>query len=148
MTGFAKGMIITGIVLLLVLVVGIVAGVYWASQQAGPLLARSKEAMEEGRRFGASTDNGGCLAETLASYKKEPGFSKAVTSQLFLSGCLPTSRETKGFCDDVPALTEFTKSVKWQMDQCARAGLTSDSYCGQLFTPVQKFCESRGTAAR
>ena len=141
MTGFAKGMIITGIVLVILLVAGVAAGVYWISQQSGPLLARGKEAMEEGRRFGASTDNHCCVAATLASYKKEPGFTKAITSQLFLSGCLPTSRATTGFCADVPGPTEITNTVKWQLDQCSRAGLTGDSYCGQLFGPVQKFCE-------
>ena len=145
MTTFAKGMIISGVVLVVVLVVGLAAGAYWISRQSGPLLARSKAAMEEGRRFGASTDNNGCLTETVASYKKEPGFTNAIASQLFLTACLPTSRATQGFCDDVPAQTEIRKSVNWQLDQCARAGLTGDSYCGQLFSPVQKFCELQTT---
>lgn len=148
MTNFAKGMIISGIVVVLLLVVVLAAGVYWISRQSGPLLAKSKEAMDEGRRFGASTDNNGCVAETVASYKKEPGFTKAITTQLFLSGCLPASRATEGFCDDVPAQTEIRKSVNWQLDQCARAGLTGDSYCGQLFSPVQKFCDLQRPSSR
>ena len=148
MTGFAKGMIIAAIAFVILLVAGVAAGVYWISQQSGPLLAKGKEAMEEGRRFGSSTDNNGCVAETLTSYKKDPGFTKAITSQLFLSGCLPTSLPTEGFCDDVPARTEFTKSAQWQVDQCKRAGLTGDNYCGQLLSPIQKFCESQRTAPR
>jgi hypothetical protein len=148
MSGFAKGMIIAGIAMVILLVLGIAGLAYWISRQSGPLLAKSTQAMDEGRRFGASTDNEGCVSEMLVRYKREPGFSGAVTSRLFLDECLRISRTTKGFCDDVPTQTEFTKTVKWQLQQCARAGLSGDSYCGQLFNPIQSYCELQRTGSK
>jgi hypothetical protein len=141
-------MIITGIAMVIVLILGIAGLVYWISRQSGPLLARSTQAMDEGRRFGAATDNEGCVSETLVRYKKEPGFSAAVASRLFLGGCLRVSRATKGFCSDVPAQSEFTKTVRWQLEQCAHAGLSGDNYCGQLFSPIQTYCEMQRTASK
>lgn len=148
MTGFAKGMIVTGVVLVLLIVVVIGAGVYWVSLQTGPLFAKSTEAMEEGRRFGASTDNAGCVSETLARYQKEPGFTGAVTGQVFMGGCLRVSLPTEGFCDGVPGPTEFMRVAEWRREQCAQAGLGKDAYCQQIFTPVQSYCERQRKAAK
>ena len=148
MSTLAKGLIITGVVLVVIVIGGIASAVYLISQQTGPLLAKSKQAMEDGRRVGATTDNNGCVSETLAGYKKEPGFTKAVTSQVFLSGCLPASRATPGFCDAVPPQTEIMKSVSWRGEQCLAAGISGDSYCSQLFGPVQQFCDLQRKTAK
>ena len=148
MTTLAKGMIITGVVLVLLVVVGLAGGVYWISRQTGPLMAKSKEAMEEGQRFGASTDNAGCVTQTTARYKKEPGFTAAITGRLFLEGCLRASHASEGFCDNVPGATEFMKAAEWQRDRCSEAGLAGDTYCPQLFSSVQTFCERKRNGPR
>jgi hypothetical protein len=54
---------------------------------------------------------------------------------------LDESKPTTGFCESVPKATEFMKSAEWQLEQCRRVDLAKDSYCRQLFQPVQQFCE-------
>ena len=143
MTTFAKGMIITGVSIVLIGIVGIGLAVYWISQRTGPLMAKAKDAMEDGVRVGRSTDNKGCVTEALTRYKKEPGFTAAITSNTFMTACLKVSRPTEGFCDDVPGVTEFMKSAEWQKEQCAREGMVKDAYCPQLFAPVTSYCQQR-----
>src|SRR5712691_4891690 len=140
MTGFAKGLIISVILLVLVIAAGVAAGIYWLSAHSGEFLEKSKQSMVEGQRFGKATDNQGCLTESISRYKQDTGFSGALSTQLFLQGCLQASRETPGFCDDVPKRTEFIRSAQWQQQQCAHNNLR-DSYCPQIFSQVQTFCE-------
>ena len=145
MTGFAKGLIISLVLLVVVIAAGLAGGIYWLSQHSGEFLEKSKQSMLEGERFGKTTDNQGCLTESISRYKQNPGFSGALATQLFLQGCLQASHETPGFCDDVPRRIEFVRSAQWQQQQCARNNLR-DSYCPQIFGQVQTFCERHRTA--
>jgi hypothetical protein len=94
----------------------------------------------EGQDFGSSTDNQGCVDQSISRYKKEPGFSTAISTGIFMRTCLDASKSTPGFCDSVPKETEFIKSGKWRAEQCRNYGLAGDSYCQNLFQPVQQFC--------
>lgn len=141
MTGFAKGLIITGVVLVIVIAIGIAAGVYWLSTHGGEFMEKTKQAMLDGRNFGKTTDNQGCVTETLSRYKQNPGFGAAFSTQLFLQGCLQASKETPGFCDNVPKRMEFMKSGQWQVQQCAQNNLQRDTFCPQIFGQIQTFCE-------
>ena len=127
-------------VALLVVVGG--AGVYYVSKHKQELLDAGNKVMDEGEKFGAQTDNDGCLAEAIARTKREPGFSAGIKHNLFLRACLEASRPAPGFCD-VPKRTEFMKSAQWQQQKCQDAGLAADTYCSQLFTQVQQFCEDK-----
>jgi hypothetical protein len=142
MTGIVKGLIVSVVVIVLLIAAGVTVGIYWLSSHSGEYLEKSKQSMIDGQRFGRGTDNHGCVTESISLYKENPGFSKAITTELFLQGCLHSSKETPGFCDDVPRPTEFMKSAQWQLKQCALNDL-HDSYCGQLFAQVQTFCSSR-----
>jgi len=90
---------------------------------------------------GRNSDNQGCVDESISRYKKEPGFGSALSNSIFMQSCLDSSRPTPNFCTDVPKATEFMKSAQWRVDQCRKIDLSSDSYCQQLFQPVQQFCE-------
>lgn len=105
------------------------------------LMARAKEVVTEGKDFGSHSDNQGCVDESVSRYKKEPGFSSAISTSIFMRTCLEASRSTPGFCASVPGKTEFMKAAQWRRDQCARVDLAKDSYCQQLFQPVQEYCE-------
>ncbi|MCU1268009.1 MAG: hypothetical protein JWM21_4327 [Acidobacteria bacterium] len=144
MTGLAKGLIISVAVVAVIAATGIGVGIYWVSTHGGEFLERSKQTMIDGAKFGKGTDNQGCVTETISRYKQDPGFSSALSTQLFLQGCLRTSRETPRFCDNVPGRTEFIKSAQWQAEQCAHHQLR-DSYCPQIFAKVQMFCDMRRT---
>ena len=143
MPGWLKALLAVAIAVVLLVGVVIIGGVVWWSRNKDKLMGRAKEVMTEGREFGRNTDNQGCVDETLARYKKEPGFASGISASIFSRACLDASRPTPGFCTDVPGPTEFIKSGQWRVEQCRRADLSSDSYCQQLFQPVQEFCERR-----
>jgi hypothetical protein len=140
MPGWLKALIAVAIIAVVFVVGVVLVGVVWWSHNKDKFLGSVKEAMTEGRAFGRTTDNQGCVDESLARYKKDPGFGRVISTNLFDTACLETSRPTPGFCNDVPKETEFIKSGQWRVDQCRRVDLSSDSYCKQLFQPVQQFC--------
>jgi hypothetical protein len=142
MSTWVKVCIAGGILVVLILVVAIAGGLYWWSTNGKQLIAQAGKAVQEGKEFGAHTDNQGCVSGALTRYKQNKGFGGALSTSLFLKGCLDGSRPTPGFCDSVPKELEFTKSAEWRIRQCSIAGV-SDEYCPQIFSQVQKFCASR-----
>ena len=143
MPGWLKALLAVAIIVVLLVAGVVVGGVVWWSRNKNKLMGRAKEVMTEGREFGRSTDNQGCVDESISRYKKEPGFTSVISTSLFTRACLDASRPTPGFCNDVPKPTEFIKSGEWRAEQCRRVDLSSDSYCQQLFQPVQEFCQRR-----
>jgi len=129
------------IVLLIVGVVG--AGVFWWMRNKDALLARAKEVVTEAKDFGNHSDNQGCVDESISRYKRDPGFSSAISNSIFMRTCLDASKPTPGFCAEVPRQTEFIKTAQWRIDQCRRVDLASDNNCQNLFTPIQQFCEAK-----
>jgi len=143
MPGWLKALLIVLLIIVVLVVGAVVAGVYWVSRNKDAWLAKGKATMSEGRDFGRSTDNQGCVDESISRYKKDRGFGSAIGNSLFMRACLGASRPTTNFCADVPKATEFIKSAQWRVEQCRRINLSSDSYCQQLFQPVQEFCEKK-----
>ncbi|MGH9873647.1 MAG: hypothetical protein ACRD9S_14455 [Pyrinomonadaceae bacterium] len=143
MPGWAKALIIVGVFLVL-LVVGVIgAGVYWWSSNKDALIARGKALIEEGEEAGRQTDNQGCVDKAIRRYKAEPGFTSGISSGIFMDSCLKVSSPTPGFCDEVPAETEFMKAGQWQLKKCKSVELESDQICRQLFQGVQRFCDKQ-----
>lgn len=141
MPGWLKALLVVAVIIVLLVVGVVVGGVVWWGRNKDKLVGRVKEVAIEGREFGRSTDNQGCVDETVSRYKKEPGFTAVISNSIFTRACLETSRPTPGFCSEVPKATEFMKSAEWRKSQCSRVDLSSDRYCPQLFQPVQEFCE-------
>ena len=141
MPGWLKALLIVAVVIVVLVLGCIGAAVYYVSRNKDAWLARGKAVASEGRNFGRSSDNQGCVDESISRYKKEPGFGSALSNSIFMQSCLDSSRPTPNFCTDVPKATEFMKSAQWRVDQCRKIDLSSDSYCQQLFQPVQQFCE-------
>ena len=140
MPTWAKVLIIVGLVIVLGVIAVIAGGAYWWSRNKDSIIARGKTEITEGKELGRTTDNQGCVDQSLLRYKKEPGFTSVIATTIFMRSCLDVSRPTPGFCDDVPKQTEFTKSAQWRLAQCDTAGLKSDTYCQQLIGQVQEFC--------
>ena len=141
MPGWLKALLIVAVVIVLLVLGCIGVGVYWWMKNKDALLARAKEVATEGRDFGRNSDNQACVDESVSRYKKEPGISNAISTSIFMRMCLDASRPTPGFCTNVPKATDFIKAAQWRVDQCRKIDLASDSYCQQLFQPVQEFCE-------
>ena len=142
MPGWVKGLLIGFGVVLLLAVIVIGAGVFYVMRNKDAWMAKAKEVAEEGKRFGETADNQGCVDEGVNRYKKAPGITAVISNTVFMRMCLEASKPTPGFCDEVPRATEFMKSAEWRLKQCRQAGLQSDSNCQNLFTPIQQFCET------
>ena len=143
MPGWLKALLIV-LLAIIVLVVGVAAlGAFWFYRNKDALVAKTKAIATDARDFGRTTDNQGCVDESISRYKADPGFTSAISSSIFMRICLDQSRPTSGFCDDVPKQTEFMKSAQWRVEQCRRVELSRDSNCQNLFTPIQQFCEAR-----
>lgn len=140
MPTWLKVLLIVALIVILLIVGVVVAGGFWWMRNKDALVSRAKEVVSEGQDFGSSTDNQGCVDESLSRYKKEPGFTNAISTAIFMRTCLDTSKSTPGFCDSVPKETEFIKSGKWRAEQCRNYGLAGDSYCQNLFQPIQQYC--------
>lgn len=143
MTGLVKGLIISVVVVAVIIVLAVGVGIYYVSTHGKEWVQKSMQSMSDGQKFGRGTDNEGCVTEAISHYKPDPGLSNALSTQLFLQGCLQTSSKTPGFCDTVPKRTEFLKSAAWQAAQCSRHDL-HDSYCPQIFAQEQVFCDMGG----
>ena len=118
MPGWLKALLIV-VVVIVILVLGCIgAGVYYVSRNKDAWIAKGKAVATEGRDFGRNSDNQGCVDESISRYKKEPGFTSAISNSLFMRSCLDSSRATPGFCTDVPKTTEFIKSGQWRVEQC------------------------------
>jgi hypothetical protein len=145
MPGWLKALLIVAIVVVVLVVGAVGIGVFYVMRNKDAWVARGKEVAEEGRQFGNTTDNQGCVDEGLSRYKKEPGFTSILSNTIFMRTCLDSSKATPGFCDGVPKQTEFMKTADWRLKQCRLAGLQSDNNCQNLFTPVQQFCEHKAS---
>lgn len=134
-------LIVTLIVVLFVVGVVVVGGI-WFYRNKDALRARARAIGTEGKEFGKTTDNQGCVDEAVKRYKKDPGFLAAVANQGFLDACLKASRPTIGFCESIP-LGDFAKMQEWQESQCKRYDLRSSLDCQTLFMSVPMFCPDR-----
>lgn len=139
-------LIIGGLVVVLILVT-VVAGVYMVKRYGPEMVEAGKQTIAEAEEYGRGTDNEGCLNEAVARHNRSDGFADQIKTNLFLRFCLESSRPTPGFCDTVPRQTEFIKGAQWQLQQCGRYGLKAEKQCGQLFQPIQQFCEVRRMGA-
>jgi len=138
-----KVILIIGVCIVLLVVAGGGAGIYWWKRHGPELMNAGNKAMDEGQQFGRQTDNEGCITETVARAKREQGFGAAIGHNLFLRACLDASRPSPNFCAGVPGRTEFMKSAEWQQQKCKDVGMAADTYCSQLFTQAQQFCEEK-----
>ena len=143
MPGWLKVLLIILLIGILFVVGVIAAAGFWLYRNKDALVAKTKAIDDEGRNFGEKTDNQGYVNETISRYKADPGFTSAISNGIFMRICLDKSRDTAGFCDDVPKQREFMKAAQWKKDQCQGAGLEHDTHCQNLFTPIQQFCEEK-----
>src|SRR5260370_37475787 len=122
-------------------VLSVMTAFYWFSHHGHEIFQKAENTYSEGTEYGKKTDKRGCVSEALSRYRQNRGITGGIAANRFVRGCLESSHPTPGFCDDVPRSVEILKSASWQVKQCKDAGL-SDSYCNQIFSQVQQYCES------
>ena len=126
-----------------VLLVG--GGSYFFYQYYGrDMIEAAKHSVDEGQAFGQDSDEWRCMNESLDRYRRDRGIGAAIKTRIFLKSCLETSTGAAGFCDGVPGVTEFSRTISWRQEKCEQASLSGDQYCQQFFEEMQQYCNGRG----
>ena len=146
MPTWLKVLLVLGVLGVVLLAVLVGAGVYLVRKHGPAMVESGKQIYGEGQEFGRGTDQQGCFDEGLARHRRAAGLGELLKTNLFLRSCLDAARATPGFCDAVPPQSEFVRSIRWQMAECERHGLTSEKQCGQLFQQLQQSCDLRRRA--
>lgn len=97
----------------------------------------------EGREFGKTTDQEGCMKEGLERSKgiRLLEINRGISNQAFVEECLKSARPTSGFCDGVPAIWKL-QDDEWSSKQCENAGLDEvQTSCGAVFQAKLNFCQ-------
>lgn len=76
MPGWLKVLLIVVLVLVLLVVGVVVAGGVWWMRNKDAVMSRAKEVVSEGQDFGSSTDNQGCVDESLARTRRSPALAR------------------------------------------------------------------------
>jgi len=140
MPGWAKALIGTLCVVVALVIAAVVVGIVYVARNKGAWKAQGREVLAQGKSFGANSDNQGCLDESIARYKSAEAHLNAISTNLFMQGCLESSRPTPRFCDKVP-VGDMMKLTEWRQEQCRHYDLGGDIRCNYyLFLPVPMFC--------
>src|SRR5260370_31954710 len=121
-----KILIVLGIGVLIIVTL-LAAAVGWALYSASEN-SRAYEAKEaEGREFGKTTDQNGCMKEGLSRAKAATTFEykRGQINSAFVRACLESSRPVPGFCDGMPqrSLTNPDADYDWITEQCDKIGM-------------------------
>lgn len=130
--------ILAGLCLLLILVGG--GCLYVLSRYGKEFAEGAKQSQTEGESFGQNSDEAGCLKEALARNKKDGSLTKIVSINVFFGKCLEKSKQTQGFCEEVPARGNKDQAKAWAAQKCAEAGQNGLT-CEAIFHLVQAHCE-------
>ena len=98
----------------------------------------------EGRAFGRTTDQRGCIAEGLNRAKdfRAIDVGSMVVDQAFVEKCLYSSQKVDGFCQDVPA--RFGGEDNWMKEECRKVKMSPlGTGCMAPFKAQIQYCDRR-----
>jgi hypothetical protein len=101
--------------------------------------------LSEGREFGKTMDQAGCMKEGFARAKTMTRFeiSRSVQNSAFVEGCLTSSRPTPDFCNGVPAAWKLQDN-DWKQEQCERIGMDyMQTGCTSVFDAKLDVCRNQ-----
>ena len=122
--------------LALLAVIAIVAGTIWWRRNGGELTTRAGEAAREGARAGLVSDEAACVETSQRRIGAGASIGDNFAAGSFARACLEYSRETPGFCDNVPPVTSIRRGAEWAQQRCG-AGNTACQHVSQV---VQQYC--------
>jgi hypothetical protein len=120
---------------------------YWWRHHSAEFLEAGRAAIEDGRKSGASLEEGGCVIHAVERHKGERSMTSAIRNSVWLNGCLDTSKPQQGFCDGVPSQDNPISVGVWAANTCVQYGV-ADPYCHTLFQEVSKYCSSPARAGK
>ncbi len=131
---------------LLLLAVTVWAFFRYVGSHKDEWLTKGRDTMQEAREAGRTLRDAECLDKAVAMHLEGDSGFAGLGARLWLNGCLQTATPTAEFCRDVPAADDIAGSIGWQMTECGKHGLTSNSTCGGTMSEVQKHCQARRSA--
>ncbi|WP_027858370.1 hypothetical protein [Marinobacterium jannaschii] len=118
-------------------------GAQWLDEYNQEMGAQAEEFRQRGAALGATTDQQGCLDQTLEQFNECFGYECTVNHGQYLKACWSKSAPTEGFCDDTPAFrdkpTEDDKS--WAKFYCIDRNIR-DAGCRLLMRQKQYLCSN------
>ena len=119
-------------------------GFFFYQYYGKDMIAAAEQSITEGQTFGSESDESRCMNESLDRYRNDRSLTSAIKTRIFLQGCLDASGGAAGFCDGVPGIMEFSRTVSWREEKCEQANLAGEQGCQQLFEEMQKYCLGKG----
>jgi hypothetical protein len=139
---------LAGLVFMVVVVPLLVIGVmlYITSDKE---FQQKREAREiEGREFGKTTTQEGCIKEGLERARKMTVFElkSNLLNQAFVENCLAASQPIPGFCDGIPRDTLLNTNAEsdWKDQQCEKVAMDdANTGCHAVFGAKVYFCREQ-----
>jgi len=137
--------ILLGVAGFFVLCIGLVVwkGYSWWQANGKAYVAAVKTSGEDGRVFGRTSDNAGCVKSALDRFATDTSTLGSLQATAYVQNCLPESKPTPGFCDGVPQSTDFAAARDWSKSKCATVTAANDRSCRMVMGPVPRFCHPR-----
>lgn len=104
-------------------------------------LAQHDAVTIEGKEFGKTTDQEGCIKRGLSwlGDEENPSIKQLALNGHFVNECLRSSKPSPNFCKGVPKMLESDR--KWKKEQCSMVG-RDDLTCDVVFDEKKSYCAS------
>jgi hypothetical protein len=145
MTTTGKVLLIGGGALVLIGIVCVVAIGVWLVNSGVRLAKEADQQAAEGRSFGHTTDQRGCIDEGLRRAKtfRAIDIASLVANQTFVQKCLANSKKTDGFCEGVPSRFGANDD-DWMKDECKKVNMSPlGTGCMAPFKAQIEYCYGR-----
>jgi len=102
-------------------------------------LAQHDAVTLEGKEFGKTTDQNGCIKRGLSwlGEVKNPSLKQVTLNGRFVNECLRSSKPSPNFCNGVPNMLDR----EWKKEQCSLVG-RDDLTCDVVFDEKKSYCAS------
>ena len=101
----------------------------------------SDEVIRQGKMFGSSTTDTGCLSMVTEVGKTCSDMDCQVKNGVFFQGCLRECEKTREFCKGVPSRSDIARSITWQFVMCDELGLSGNG-CNSILSIMQRHCDN------
>lgn len=114
----------------------VAAGIWWWSNNGEAFMAQGEAGTAEGQAAGRATDEAGCIERGRERAAGDASVTGMMSHGIYVRACLNAARETPGFCQGVPAESEFRAAAEWRAQQCPNG----DAGCLVVMQTKQQYC--------
>jgi len=145
MTTTGKVLLFGGGAVILIGIICVVGIAAWLVTAGVRMTKEAERQSAEGRSFGYTTDQRGCIDEGLKRAREFRAIDLAamVANQTFVQKCLGTSKRTSGLCEGVPG--RFSRDRDdWMRDECRKVNMSPlGTGCMAPFKAQIEYCHNR-----